>query len=178
MAECEEGWEIGGTDDAGGGGAGGRDSVPGGFAGNYYNFDGGTGFGGGASFSGESVGIVYHCADDAIGVGDGARNAGGRWSENILGDGFWGVGFVGVCMGGEVGGGGADVGQDVYVGSTDVGLVDHGVWSDGEYSADLAALGPARLPQFILKNRNGSGAGGTGGDFSSAVADASGDSVY
>ena len=100
MAECEEGWEIGGTDDAGGGGAGGRDTVLGGFTGNYYNFDGGTGFGGGASFGGESVGIVYDCADDAFGVGDGARDARGRWGENILGDGFWGVGFGGLCLGG------------------------------------------------------------------------------
>ena len=58
------------------------------------------GFGGGASFGGESVGIVYDCADDAVGVGDGARDARGRWGENILGDGFRGVGFGGLCLGG------------------------------------------------------------------------------
>ena len=56
--------------------------------------------GSGASFGGESLGIVYDCADDAFGVGDGARDARGRWGENILGDGFRGVGFGGLCLGG------------------------------------------------------------------------------
>ena len=77
-----------------------------------------------------------------------------------------------------MGGGGADLGPDVYVGGADVGLVDHGIRSDREHPADLAALGPARLPQFIFKNRNGGGSGGAGGDFSAAVADACADSVY
>ena len=77
-----------------------------------------------------------------------------------------------------MGGGGDDLGPDVYVGGADVGLVDHGIRSDREHPADLAALGSARLSQFISKNRNGGGAGDTGGDFSAAVADACADSVY
>ncbi len=68
--------------------------------GQYNNLDDLTRYSSRASFYVEYVGIVYDCADDAFGVGDGARDARGRWGENILGDGFRGVGFGGLCLGG------------------------------------------------------------------------------
>ena len=71
--------------------------------GNHYDFDGCFSAGGCPGLGGESVGFVYHCVDDAVGIGDGAGNARGGWDEDALGDGFWGIGFGWLCLGGEVG---------------------------------------------------------------------------
>ena len=77
-----------------------------------------------------------------------------------------------MCLGGKVGGGGTSFGKDVHLGSADVGVVDHGIWADGEHSPDLAVAGAQGLSELLFKNRNGSGVGGSSCDFGSAASDA------
>ena len=146
MAECSAERQVGRSDVARRGGAsrrnfGGRRAF-----GNHYDFDGCFGAGGCSGLGGESVGFVYHCVDDAVGFGDGAGNARGGWNEDTLGDNFWGVGFGGMCLGGEVGSRDTLASQNVHVGGADIGVVDHGVWTDGECPADLASFGAKGLP--------------------------------
>jgi hypothetical protein len=66
--------------------------------------------------------------------------------KQIFFDNFWGFGFGGVCLGGEVGSRDTLASQNVHVGGADIGLVDHGVWTDGECPADLASFGAKGLP--------------------------------
>ena len=172
VAECTEEGEVGRADVTGGGGAGGGNFGGGGIVGNHHHADGGAGARRGAGVGGEPVGIVYDCLNDAVGFGDGGGDAGGGGDKNGMGDGVGGVGLGGMCLGGEVGGGDSFFGEDVYLGGTDVGVVDHGVWTDGEYFADLVVAGPAGLFEFISQDWHGGGSGGGGGDFGSAVADA------
>ena len=91
------------------------------------------------------MGVVYHCVDDAVGFCDGGGDARGGWDEDALGDGVRSVGTDRMCLGGEVGSRDTFFSQDVYLGGADIGVVDHGVWPDGECPADLASFGAKGL---------------------------------
>ena len=178
MAECPEGREIGRTDATGGGGAGRGDAGGNRFIRNYHNPDGGFGFGGGAGLGGESVGAFHHRPNDAVGVSDGDRYERGRRSEDSLGDDVRSVRTDRMCLGGKVGSGDSGFGEDVHVGSTDVGVVDHGIRTDGKHSSDLAVAGAPGLSELLFKNRNSGSSWGGGCDFGSATADACVDAIY
>ena len=77
-----------------------------------------------------------------------------------------------------MGGGDTGFGKDVYLGGADIGVVDHGVWTDGECPADLASFGAKGLSKFLFKNRDGGSAGSRRSYFGASTADACFDAFH